>query len=90
MDPQTAKARVLDAAEELFYGRGVQDVGMDEIRSASGVSLKRLYRLFPAKTKGLVFVDGALLYDRDNPKISPRTDFELGQESNGSTGGAGQ
>lgn len=49
MDSETAKARVLDAAEELFYGRGVRDVGMDEIRSASGVSLKRLYRLFPAK-----------------------------------------
>lgn len=49
MDPETAKALVLDAAEGLFYGRGVQGVGMDEIRSASGVSLKRLYRLFPAK-----------------------------------------
>jgi imidazolonepropionase-like amidohydrolase len=25
-----------------------------------------------------VFVDGALLYDRDDPKLQPRTDFELG------------
>lgn len=49
MDQDTARRRVLDAAEELFYARGVQAVGMDEIRSASGVSLKRLYRLFPAK-----------------------------------------
>jgi len=37
-----------------------------------------------------VFIDGALLYDRDNPKMSPRTDFELGQGDNGPTGGAGQ
>ena len=37
-----------------------------------------------------VFIDGALLYDRDNPAISPRTDFELGQEDNANTGGAGQ
>ena len=37
-----------------------------------------------------VFIDGALLYDRDNPKLSPRSDFELGQEDNGHTGGAGQ
>jgi imidazolonepropionase-like amidohydrolase len=37
-----------------------------------------------------VFLDGALLYDRKNPQLSPRTDFELGQENNGSTGGAGQ
>jgi AcrR family transcriptional regulator len=49
MDPETAQARVLGAAGELFYGRGVQSVGMDEIRSASGVSLKRLYQLFPSK-----------------------------------------
>ncbi|MFE0524585.1 TetR/AcrR family transcriptional regulator, partial [Streptomyces sp. NPDC058954] len=49
MDSSTAREQVLDAAEELFYGRGIQTVGMDDIRGASGVSLKRLYRLFPAK-----------------------------------------
>ncbi|MEU5599360.1 TetR/AcrR family transcriptional regulator [Streptomyces sp. NPDC020298] len=49
MDSTAARERVLDAAGELFYGRGVQSVGMDEIRTASGVSLKRLYQLFPAK-----------------------------------------
>ncbi|WP_214411262.1 TetR/AcrR family transcriptional regulator [Sphaerisporangium fuscum] len=49
MDAQTATTRLLDAAAELFYGRGIQAVGMDEIRSASGVSLKRLYQLFPSK-----------------------------------------
>ncbi|MFF1811327.1 TetR/AcrR family transcriptional regulator [Streptomyces sp. NPDC058251] len=43
------REQALDAAEELFYGRGVQAVGMDDIRGASGVSLKRLYQLFPAK-----------------------------------------
>jgi imidazolonepropionase-like amidohydrolase len=37
-----------------------------------------------------VYIDGALLYDRDHPAISPRSDFELGQEDNGHTGGAGQ
>ncbi|HSC17778.1 MAG TPA: amidohydrolase [Rhizomicrobium sp.] len=37
-----------------------------------------------------VFIDGALIYDRNNPKLSPRSDFEVGQEANGSTGGAGQ
>ncbi|WP_369251428.1 TetR/AcrR family transcriptional regulator [Streptomyces sp. R41] len=44
-----AREQALDAAEELFYGRGIQTVGMDDIRGASGVSLKRLYQLFPAK-----------------------------------------
>lgn len=48
-DSAVARERALDAAEELFYGRGVQAVGMDAVRTASGLSLKRLYQLFPAK-----------------------------------------
>jgi AcrR family transcriptional regulator len=51
MQEDAARARALDAAEDLFYGRGIQLVGMDAIRDASGVSLKQLYRLFPAKEK---------------------------------------
>lgn len=46
---ESAEQRILDAAEELFYGRGIQSVGMDAIRAASGVPLKRLYRIFPSK-----------------------------------------
>ncbi|MGI5484394.1 TetR/AcrR family transcriptional regulator [Streptomyces lavendofoliae] len=49
MDDGEARARVLDAAEELFYGRGIQAVGMDAVRGASGVTLRRLYQLFPSK-----------------------------------------
>ncbi|MFJ5303073.1 TetR/AcrR family transcriptional regulator [Streptomyces sp. NPDC088350] len=49
MDSDVAREQALDAAEKLFYGRGVQAVGMDAVRTASGVSLKRLYQLFPAK-----------------------------------------
>ncbi|MFI1363399.1 TetR/AcrR family transcriptional regulator [Streptomyces griseochromogenes] len=44
-----ARQRVLDAADELFYSRGIQAVGMDAVRNASGVPLKRLYALFPSK-----------------------------------------
>ncbi|MCH0567402.1 MULTISPECIES: TetR/AcrR family transcriptional regulator [unclassified Streptomyces] len=49
MDGSDARERALDAAERLFYARGVKSVGMDDIRAASGVSLKRLYQVFPAK-----------------------------------------
>ncbi|MFJ9242107.1 TetR/AcrR family transcriptional regulator [Streptomyces sp. NPDC101776] len=49
MDSAAAREQALDAAEKLFYGRGVQSVGMDAVRTASGLSLKRLYQLFPAK-----------------------------------------
>jgi AcrR family transcriptional regulator len=41
--------RVVDAADELFYARGIRAVGMDDVRNAAGVSLKRLYSLFPGK-----------------------------------------
>ncbi|WP_175412477.1 TetR/AcrR family transcriptional regulator, partial [Streptomyces sp. TRM64462] len=50
MDPDEARSRLLDTAERLFYERGVQAVGMDELRTASGVSLKRLYQCFPSKS----------------------------------------
>ncbi|MGA5559905.1 TetR/AcrR family transcriptional regulator [Streptomyces platensis] len=49
MDLDEARTRILDAAEKLFYDRGIQAVGMDELRAAAGVSLKRLYQCFPAK-----------------------------------------
>ncbi|GJL93997.1 MAG: amidohydrolase [Hyphococcus sp.] len=37
-----------------------------------------------------VYIDGALMYDRDDPARSPRMDFEIGQKDNDFTGGAGQ
>lgn len=49
LDTDLARERILDAAEDLFYSRGVQAVGMDVIRDASGVTLRRLYQLFPSK-----------------------------------------
>ncbi|MFE9137191.1 TetR/AcrR family transcriptional regulator [Streptomyces sp. NPDC007355] len=49
MDAESAELKVLDTAGRLFDERGVQAVGMDAIRTASGVSLKRLYQVFPSK-----------------------------------------
>ncbi|GHH87759.1 TetR family transcriptional regulator [Streptomyces sulfonofaciens] len=49
MDEDEARVRLLDAAERLFYRRGIQAVGMDELRAAAGVSLKRLYQCFGSK-----------------------------------------
>lgn len=40
---------VLSAADRLFYRHGVQAVGMDALRDEAGVSLRRLYRLYPSK-----------------------------------------
>jgi AcrR family transcriptional regulator len=47
---------VLDAAERLFYARGVGAVGMADVRTLAGVSLKRLYRLFASKDELLLAV----------------------------------
>jgi AcrR family transcriptional regulator len=43
------RAKVLETADRLYYTFGIQAIGMDTLRTESGVSLKRLYRLFPSK-----------------------------------------
>ncbi|GAA0578999.1 TetR/AcrR family transcriptional regulator [Actinomadura livida] len=55
------RGALLDVAEHLFYSRGVQAVGMDELRTVSGLPLKRIYRLFPTKESLVV----AMLERRD-------------------------
>ncbi|RAG86499.1 TetR/AcrR family transcriptional regulator [Streptacidiphilus pinicola] len=61
VDTDLARERILDAAEDLFYAQGIQAVGMDVIRDAAGVTLRRLYQLFPSKGDLL----GAYLARRD-------------------------
>ncbi|WP_213816924.1 TetR/AcrR family transcriptional regulator [Glaciihabitans sp. dw_435] len=43
------RTRAIDVADRLFYTRGVQSVSMDELRSETGISLKKMYALFPSK-----------------------------------------
>ena len=70
MDHNDARTRLLDAAETLFYERGIQAVGVDEIRTAATVSLKRLYQCFPSKDN----LVEAYLYHRDRRWRSAMTD----------------
>jgi AcrR family transcriptional regulator len=59
MDPtSTPKSRlpreereriVLDAAAQLFYARGVHEVGMDELIEHAGLGKATVYRLYPSK-----------------------------------------
>ena len=44
-----AEVRALETADELFYARGISAVTMGEIRDRSGVSLRRLYAMYPSK-----------------------------------------
>lgn len=47
-DPEL-RARIVDAADRLFYARGIGHVGMDAVRDEAGASLKAIYREFPSK-----------------------------------------
>lgn len=49
MPDDPARDQLLDAAERVFYARGIQAVGMDELRAAAGLPLKRIYQLYPGK-----------------------------------------
>ena len=51
IDDETARAAVLRSANDVFYARGIAGVGMAEIRDDSGVSLRRLYHLYPSKSE---------------------------------------
>ncbi len=45
-----ARTAALDAADTLFYEHGVSGVRIADVRDASGVSMRRLYSMFPAKS----------------------------------------
>ena len=49
LDDDRARAAVLRSADAVFYARGVAGAGMADIRDDSGVSLRRLYGLYPSK-----------------------------------------
>jgi AcrR family transcriptional regulator len=61
VDAGTAREQLLEHADRLFYGEGLQNVSVHDVRAASGVSLKRLYQCYPSK-ESLI---GAYLARRD-------------------------
>ena len=46
---QPARERLLQAAADLFYRRGIRPVGVDEIVASADVAKMSLYRSFPSK-----------------------------------------
>ncbi len=49
MTTDESRHAVLRAADELFYARGITGVAMADVRDASGVSMRRLYMMYPSK-----------------------------------------
>lgn len=46
---EATRDHVIETADRLFYGRGIQAVGMDAVRNEAGISLKKLYSVFGSK-----------------------------------------
>ncbi len=49
MTMDDADKSILSAADDLFYSRGIAAVSMSDVRDRSGVSMRRLYTLYPSK-----------------------------------------
>ena len=67
---KTARERVLEVAEDLFYREGVRAVGIDTIITRSGVAKMSLYRNFASKDELIVamlehHVDRSVQHYRD-------------------------
>lgn len=45
----SARQQILQTASDLFYQKGIQHVGINEVIAASGVAKRTLYRWFPSK-----------------------------------------
>lgn len=48
-DATVTRARILTAAEDLFYGVGIRATGVDRIAAQAGVTKRTLYQHFPSK-----------------------------------------
>lgn len=48
--PSAARARILEAADRLFYDEGLHAVGVERVIVAAGVTRVTFYRHFPSKT----------------------------------------
>ncbi|MFD7880007.1 TetR/AcrR family transcriptional regulator [Streptomyces sp. NPDC059766] len=65
----SARERLLEAANELFYGEGVQTVGIDRVIEHAGVAKASLYNTFGSK-EGLVCAYLELRYVRMRDRIT--------------------
>lgn len=48
-ESSSARQQILETASDLFYQKGIQYVGINEVIAAAGVAKRTLYRWFPSK-----------------------------------------
>jgi AcrR family transcriptional regulator len=46
---EAMQQRILEAADRLFYGRGIRAIGVDTIAAEIGISKRTLYNYYPSK-----------------------------------------
>jgi AcrR family transcriptional regulator len=73
-DPDaSARARILAAADALFYGQGINSVGVDALAANAGVTKRTLYRHFASKDDLIAaYIEGRLARFTIDPNRTPR------------------
>lgn len=64
-DSSGTRKRIIEAADELFYGEGIQSVGVDAIAEKAGITKRTLYYHFKSKDELIA----AYLEARDGPAL---------------------
>ncbi len=65
-DSKQTKNRILDAANQLFYGQGIRAVSVDAIADKAGITKRTLYYHFKSKDDLIT----AYLQSRDQPNLA--------------------
>src|SRR5690349_11997602 len=66
------RARILRAAADLMYVRGIGLTTLDDVRAASGTSKSQLYRYFPDKealVREVIALQAAALLERERERL---------------------
>lgn len=65
-NPEETRQRILQAATELFYARGIRAVGVDSIAAEAGVTKRTMYKHFESKDALVV----SYLEAKDEPVLT--------------------
>ncbi|GAA5179542.1 hypothetical protein GCM10023322_09800 [Rugosimonospora acidiphila] len=55
---EALRGQLLDAAERVFYLRGIQAVNMSEVRAAADLPMRRVYQRFPTTSGSTSLITG--------------------------------
>ena len=65
-DPKETRRRIIQAAGDLFYGKGIRTVSVDAVAERAGVTKRTLYYHFKSKDELIA----AYLESRNNPTLA--------------------